>query len=183
MLDDYLPHLCGIIAAFDAGETVLTSEPGERSLWSTWTPISGTHTPQVFSWRSTLSANLFNTSPRQSVPSLQADLAFTLLTYAFALSNLARSTVGTLGNYERERAISDIERKAKDERLNFAVTLLCRASGVFRHVSERVLPEWAKYGSSEAARPPDVTQEVTSALSKYVSAPTFMQGESLTSRV
>lgn len=112
-----------------------------------------------------MSANLFNASPRQSIPSLHADLAFTVLTYAFTLSNLARSTVASLGNYERERAISDIERKAKDEKLNFAVMLLCRASGAFKYLSEKVLPEWDKVDSS-SHRPPDVSLEVTNALSK-----------------
>ena len=113
---------------------------------------------------------MFSSSPRQDVTSLHADLAFTILTYGFALSNLALSTVASLGSYERERAISDVERRAKDEKLNFAVTLLCRASGIFRHLSEVVLPEWERHanGSSPLSRPPDVTIEVTSALSKWV---------------
>ncbi|OCB87336.1 hypothetical protein A7U60_g5475 [Sanghuangporus baumii] len=147
VVDDYLPHLYGIKASFDAEEIVLSSEP-------------------AFSWRSTLSANVFDSSPRRSVPSLHADLAFTLLTYSFVLSNLARSTVASLGNYESERTISDSERKAKDEKLNFAVTLLCRASGIFKYLSETALPEWEKSGSSPHSRPPDVTQQVTNALSK-----------------
>ncbi|EJD02669.1 uncharacterized protein FOMMEDRAFT_107601 [Fomitiporia mediterranea MF3/22] len=147
VVDEYLPHLYGIKACFDAEEIVLSSEP-------------------VFSWRSTLSANLFNSSPRQSVPSLHADLAFTLLTYAFVLSNLARSTVTSLGNYEFERTISEMERKTKDEKLNFAVTLLCRANGVFKYLSETVLPEWDKDESSLQNRPPDATQQVTNALAK-----------------
>ncbi|TDL26176.1 hypothetical protein BD410DRAFT_716479 [Rickenella mellea] len=151
VLDDYLPHLCGIMASFDADEITLSSEP-------------------VFSWRTTLSANLFNNSPRQSISSLNADLAFTLLTYAFALSNLARSTVAALGNYEHQRAISEVERKAKDEKLNFSVTLLCKASGIFAHISEHLLPEWDKNGGSVINKPPDLTPEVTSALSKMALA-------------
>ena len=131
-------------------------------------PVLNTYTP-VFSWRSTLSTNVFHSSPRQSVPSLHADLAFTLLTYSFLLSNLARSTVASLGNYELERTISDTERKAKDEKLNFAVTLLCRASGVYKYLSETVLPEWDKSESSSVGRPPDVTTQVTNALAKLVS--------------
>lgn len=121
----------------------------------------------VFSWRSTLSATLFNSSPRQSVPSLHADLAFTLLTYGFAFSNLARSTVASLGRYEYERTISDSSRKTKDEKLNFAVQLLCRASGAFKHLSDTILPAWDHCDTSAQNRPPDVTQEVTNALSKY----------------
>lgn len=130
---------------------------------------------KVFSWRTTLSANIFHTSPRLNLPSLYAELASTLLTYAFALSNLARSSVSSLGQYERERGISDIERKAKDEKLNFAVSLLCRASGIFSHISERVLVDWDKHDLSTTAstsnvssRPPDLSREVTSALAKYV---------------
>lgn len=125
----------------------------------------------VFSWRTTLSANLFNTSPRLSIPSLYADLSFSLLTYAFALSNLARSIVASLGTYERERGISDIERKAKDEKLNFSVTLLCRASGLFSHISEQVLLDWDKHRAAnltvaDVGRPPDLSREVNAALAK-----------------
>lgn len=121
----------------------------------------------VFSWRTTLSSNLFNTSPRQSIPSLNADLAFTLLTYAFTLSNLARTNVESLGNYEHARATTEAERKAKDEKLQSAVMLLRKASGVFKYISEMVIPEWERMaGTALTSRPPEMTQEVTSALSK-----------------
>jgi hypothetical protein len=129
----------------------------------------------VFSWRTTLSAHLFNNSPRLSLPTLPSELIFTLLTYAFALSNLARLNVVALGEYERERGVSDVERKAKDEKLGFAVTLLCKASGIFEHVSTTVLssaeqtPGW----QPGRARPPELSKEVASALSKYVSAHPF----------
>lgn len=73
--------------------------------------------------------------------------------------------MASLGNYERERTITDVERKTKDEKLNFAVTLLCRASGAFKYLSEKVLTEWDKVDSS-SHRPPDVSLEVTNALSK-----------------
>ncbi|EIN11903.1 hypothetical protein PUNSTDRAFT_63546 [Punctularia strigosozonata HHB-11173 SS5] len=149
VLDDYLPHLCAIIACVGAGELVLKSEP-------------------VFSWRTTLASTLLNNSPRLSVPTLHADLAFALLTYAFALSNLARATAAALGAYERSRALSEQERRAKDDKLNFAVTLLCRASGVFAYVSETVLPQWERgvSGKPGIARPPELNREVTTALSK-----------------
>jgi hypothetical protein len=125
----------------------------------------------VFSWRTTLSAHLFNNSPRLSLPALPSELVFTLLTYAFALSDLARLNVVALGEYERERGVSDIERKAKDEKLGFAVTLLCKASGIFEHVGTTVLssaeqtPGW----QPGRARPPELSKEVASALSKYAS--------------
>ncbi|KAG5653517.1 hypothetical protein H0H81_012590 [Sphagnurus paluster] len=123
----------------------------------------------AFSWRTTLSASIFNTSPRLSLPGLHADLAFSLLTYAFALSNLARSTVNSLGRYERDRAISDSDRKSKDEQLNVAVDFLCRASGVFTYIGDTVLPEWethVKTGPTAFEKPPDLRREVNIALSK-----------------
>jgi hypothetical protein len=73
--------------------------------------------------------------------------------------------------YEWERGISDVERKAKDEKLNFAVTLLCRASGLFSHISEQVLLDWDRQRAvepttAEVSRPPDLSREVNSALAK-----------------
>jgi hypothetical protein len=122
----------------------------------------------VFSWRTTLSAHLFNNSPRLSLPTLPSELVFTLLTYGFALFNLARLNVVALGTYERERGISDVERKAKDEKLGFAVTLFCKASGFFEHVGTTVLsgaeqtPGW----QTGRSRPPELSKEVSLALSK-----------------
>jgi hypothetical protein len=123
----------------------------------------------VFSWRTTLSAHLFNNSPRLSLPALPSELVFTLLTYGFALFNLARLNVIALGTYELERGISDAERKAKDDKLGFVVTLFCRATGLFEHVSTTVLsgaeqtPGWQ---SGRSSRPPELSKEVSLALSK-----------------
>ncbi|KAL0956836.1 hypothetical protein HGRIS_002948 [Hohenbuehelia grisea] len=150
VLDDYLPLLRGVMACVAHDEIGLRSEP-------------------VFSWRTTLSANLFHSSPRLSLPTLHAEYASVLLTYAFALSNMARAAVGALGAYEHDRAISDVERKAKDEKLSFAVNLLCRASGVFQFISETALLEWENSrdgGTVGLPRPPDLTREVTTALAK-----------------
>jgi hypothetical protein len=112
---------------------------------------------------------MFNSSPRISVSSLHADLAFSLLTYAFAVSNLARSVTASLGAYEYERSITDIERKAKDEKLNFAVTLLCKASGIYSYISDTVLSEWDKQSGPDKlsnSRPPDLSRDVNSGLAK-----------------
>ncbi|EKM54651.1 uncharacterized protein PHACADRAFT_175173 [Phanerochaete carnosa HHB-10118-sp] len=153
VLDDYIPKLCGIIAAVNAGELVLKAEP-------------------IFSWRTTLSASFFHSSPRLSVPSLAAELAFTLLTYAFALSNMARAVVLSLGTYETEYGISDADRKAKDERLGFAVTLLCKAAGVFEHIAKEVMGDWdaarerAIAAGISCPHPPDLSREVLIGLSK-----------------
>lgn len=151
VLDDYLPYLHGIMACVASGDIRLKSEP-------------------QFSWRTTLSAHLFHTSPRIALVSLHADLASSLLTYAFALSNFACVTVASLGSYEYDRAISEIERKAKDEKLNFAVTMLCRASGIFTYVSEKVLLDWDKAGEGASGRPPDLSKEVNVALAKMALA-------------
>lgn len=103
-----------------------------------------------------------------SLPSLSAELVFTLITYGFALSNLARLNVVALGSYERERGISDVERKAKDERLGFAVAQFCKASGLFQHISTVVLQEAEQIPSLKDMRdrPPELSKEVASALSK-----------------
>ncbi|ETW80971.1 hypothetical protein HETIRDRAFT_385645, partial [Heterobasidion irregulare TC 32-1] len=153
ILDEYLPHLYGIVNCVASSDIVSPKEP-------------------VFSWRTTLSAQLFNNSPRINLPSLSTELAFTLLTYGFALSNLARSTVVSLGSYEHERGLSDIERKAKDEKLGFSVNLLCRASGVFAYVGDEVLidAEQEEGRMSRVERPPELSKEVCSALSKMCTA-------------
>ncbi|KAG6375505.1 hypothetical protein JVT61DRAFT_3064 [Boletus reticuloceps] len=154
VLDDYIPYLRGIIVCIQSDELQFKYEP-------------------AFSWRTTLSATLFNTSPRLRLPSLQADLASTLLTYAMALSNFSHSVTASLGAYEYEPAISEKVRKEKDERLNFGVTLLCRASGVFSAISEGVLNELDKVGSGGGGgwvRPPDLWKEVNAALAKMALA-------------
>ncbi|KAJ7935452.1 BRO1 domain-containing protein [Mycena leptocephala] len=147
ILEEYLPRLRGIMVSVASNQIELKSEP-------------------MFSWRTTLSASLFNTSPRLSLPSLHADFAYSLLTYAFALSNLARSKVSSLGTYEHDRAISDADRKAKDNQLTVAADLLCRASGIFSYLSETVLVDWEGASSSAHAKPPDLSREVNNALAK-----------------
>ncbi|KAJ7175457.1 BRO1 domain-containing protein [Mycena filopes] len=148
ILDEYLPKLRGIIVCVSNSQIELGSEP-------------------IFSWRTTLSANLFNTSPRLSIPSLHADYAYSLLTYAFALSNLARTKVSALGTYEHDRAISDADRKLKENQLTVAADLLCRASGIFSYISQTVLPDWERASTSSASvKPPDLSPEVNNALAK-----------------
>ncbi|PCH36083.1 hypothetical protein WOLCODRAFT_140215 [Wolfiporia cocos MD-104 SS10] len=157
VLDDYLPQLFGIVNCIEHGEFVMKNEP-------------------IFSWRTTLSSNLFHNSPRISIPTLSTELIFTLLTYASALSNLSRTIVQSLGLYERDRAISDADRKAKDERLGFAVTLLCRAAGVFEFIGKDCLAEWERERERVVAagmtcpRPPDLSREVVIGLSKMALA-------------
>ncbi|KAF9527292.1 BRO1-like domain-containing protein [Crepidotus variabilis] len=149
LIEEYLPYIQSIINCFAHDEIGITGEP-------------------TFSWRSTLSANIFNNSPRMDVPGLYADYAFSLLTYGFALCNLAHITVNSVGGYEQNRAITDVERRAKEEKLNVALQFLCRASGVFTYLSETVLPEWEtnRGTTPNFQKPPDLSREVSNALAK-----------------
>ncbi|KAG7098268.1 hypothetical protein E1B28_000230 [Marasmius oreades] len=155
ILDDYIPHLRSIMSCVAHDEIGLKAEP-------------------MFSWRTTLSAttNVFNSSPRLSIPSLHAEYATCLLTYAFVISNLARTIVASLGDYELDRAITEKERESKDERLKHAADFLSRASGIFAYISETVLVEWehSPTSTSKFVRPPDLTKEVNSALAKLALA-------------
>ncbi|TCD68285.1 hypothetical protein EIP91_011251 [Steccherinum ochraceum] len=104
------------------------------------------------------------------------ELAFTLLTYGIALSNLARAAVVSLRSYEFEHAISDADRKAKDERIGFAVTLLCKASGIYEHIAKEVIPAWddarqrAAASGTPCPNPPEFSREVLIGLSKMALA-------------
>ncbi|GBE80611.1 hypothetical protein BKA93DRAFT_819443 [Sparassis latifolia] len=157
VLDDYIPQLYGIFDCVKQGEFGLKAEP-------------------IFSWRTTLSSTLFHSSPRLTIPTLSTELVFTLLTYAFALSNLSRTVVHSLGAYEQDRAMSDTERKVKDERLGFAVTLLCKASGIFEYAGKECLGEWERERDRVLAaglpcpHPPDLSREVVIGLSKMALA-------------
>ncbi|KAJ3902218.1 BRO1 domain-containing protein [Lentinula edodes] len=148
IIDDYLPQLQSIINCVAHHELELKSEP-------------------VFSWRTTLSANFLNNSPRISLPSLHAEHACSLLTYAFALSNLARIIVTSLGPFEHDRAISQAERETKEEKLKHATGHLSRASGIFTYLSETVLPELQHSASASKSKlPPDLSPEVNTALAR-----------------
>ena len=90
---------------------------------------------------------------------------------------MARAAVAALGPYETARGLSDMERRAKDERLGFSVTLLCRAAGVLEHIAKHIVPEWdaartraLAHGTSCPA-PPDLSREVLLGLSKCVLSP------------
>ncbi|OJT15426.1 pH-response regulator protein palC [Trametes pubescens] len=157
VLDDYIPKLYGLLGCINNAEMSLKSEP-------------------IFSWRTTLSSNVFHNSPRISIPTFSTEQIFSSLTYAFSISNLARAVVHALGRYETERAISDTERKAKDEKLAFAVTLLCKAAGIYEYIGKESLAEWEKERTRVVSlgitcpRPPDLSREVVIGLSKMALA-------------
>lgn len=61
------------------------------------------------------------------------------------------------------------ELKAKDERLAFAVTLLCKVAGIFEYVGKDTLGRWQRERqtiSEDCPNPPDLSREVVIALSK-----------------
>jgi hypothetical protein len=74
--------------------------------------------------------------------------------------------------YETERGISDTERKTKDERLGFAVTLLCKVAGVYEYIAKNVVADWEAAREKAIAAgmscpyPPDLSREVLIGLSK-----------------
>ncbi|KAK2464184.1 hypothetical protein APHAL10511_003641 [Amanita phalloides] len=169
LIEDYIPQLLGLVGCVGHNDIGLSSEPGLGVLFYIAGGILIVSSFQVFSWRTTLSANIFNSSPRLSVPSFTAELAFIFLTYAFSLSNLARSYVAGPNVSERDRTIADADRNAKNQQLGVAVSFLRRASGIFSYVSENVLVGWdaSKVAStSDFRKPPDLTVEVGSALAK-----------------
>ncbi|KIY68896.1 hypothetical protein CYLTODRAFT_350629 [Cylindrobasidium torrendii FP15055 ss-10] len=156
-LDDYIPRLRALIQCVAHDEVALTTEP-------------------VFSWRSTLSTHLLSTSsPRVSLPSLHADYVSVLLSYAYALSNLAWTSASSASSSSSQAsAASQTSSTATpDEKLTHAVTFLCRASGVFASIAGSALPEWAGSrtgGLVGLALPVDYTTEVAEALAKIALA-------------
>ncbi len=106
------------------------------------------------------------------MPSLAAELAFSLVTYAFSLSNLARAIVVSLRSYETEPAISEQERKDKDERLGHAVAHLRTAAGIYEYVAKGILAKWdlarenAIASGMQCPHPPELSKEILIGLSK-----------------
>ncbi|TFK25204.1 pH-response regulator protein palC [Coprinopsis marcescibilis] len=154
VIEEYIPQIQSLMTCVAHDDIGFKSEP-------------------TFSWRSTLSANIMKTAPKFSTHGLHADYAFTLVTYGFALCNLGWSIVNALGPYEQDRAISDSSRKLKDEQLQISVSFLCKASGLFSYISDTVLPGWEVDRTNAPLgynRPPELTREVNSALSKMALA-------------
>ncbi|KAL7008100.1 hypothetical protein EMMF5_002282 [Cystobasidiomycetes sp. EMM_F5] len=121
----------------------------------------------AFAWRPCLSAGMRKSgSGRVVMTSFHFELCFVLLSYALALSNLATSTAQSTGQYERHANTSDADRKRGDERINAAADLLCQAAGVLKYLSETAIPRWESAAGGLKARTPELTKEVSSALSK-----------------
>jgi len=80
--------------------------------------------------------------------------------------------VNSVGNYEQDRAITEVERQAKEDKVNVAVDFLCRASGIFTFLSDTVLSDWetSRVSPPNFHRPPDLTREVSNSLAKSVAS-------------
>lgn len=80
--------------------------------------------------------------------------------------------VAAVGNYEAERGISDSDRRAKDEKIGFAVTLLCKSAGVFEFIAKEVMSDWdaakarAHGLGMNCPNVPELSREVLIGLSK-----------------
>jgi hypothetical protein len=136
----YLPHLHALQAALAADTVVFTADP-------------------LFSWRPTLSSA--SSPARVPFHALSAEITFAHLSHAQATSNIATSLVDSLGAYEHQAHLADVERKAMDERLNTAVSSLCAAAGEFAYLAQ-LNPEPTPGPKS----PPDLSKDVLTALSK-----------------
>ena len=146
-VDEYLPHLFAIFNCVQTDDLILRYEP-------------------QFSWRTTLSSSFLRSPPRIQLPGLYYEMCSCLLLSGAALSNFAASMASSLGHYERDRNLSDAQRKVNDEKLKTAADTLCRACGIFEHLSEVLIPQWENQVGRIDGRPPDVTREVTLAFSK-----------------
>lgn len=98
------------------------------------------------------------------------ELAATLLSYGICLANAAAVLVASLGSYEVSSSVSSSAITTHDETVNQAADMLCRASGVFAHLAETVVPRWeaAVGGDSLRSRPVEFTRDAAIALSKSV---------------
>ena len=119
-----------------------------------------------FSWRTTLSSYLFKSSPRVVLRGLHYEVCAVLLLYGTALSNFAAAAVTSLGNYELDKTLLAADRKRKDDTLKWAADTFCKAAGIFEYLSEQMIPAWEAQVGRIDGRPPDLTKEVTIALSK-----------------
>ncbi|KAH7920117.1 hypothetical protein BV22DRAFT_1133338 [Leucogyrophana mollusca] len=138
VLYEYLPQPYGGMGCVAAGER----SPSNRN------QCSPGARPSVY---------LFNASPRLALPSPHYDLAASLLTYAYALSNLASALIAT---YDHDAVGAGVAGPGRcEERLGFAVNLLCQAAGVLGTLAEGVLPAWER-GGGGVGRSVDLSREV-----------------------
>ncbi|CAD6901541.1 unnamed protein product [Tilletia controversa] len=151
--EEYLPCLFAIHNCLQTDDLILKYDPD-------------------FSWRTCFSAaSLIGPPPRIALRGIHYELVSTLLLSGTSLSNLASSLIAALGpSYERDRSLSEADRRQKDDRLKTAADLLARAAGVFEYVASSLIPAWENAVGNIDPRPPESTPELASALSKLALA-------------
>ncbi|KAK0567947.1 hypothetical protein OC844_000037 [Tilletia horrida] len=161
--DDYLPYLCAIYNCLQTDDLLLKYEP--EFAWRT--AFSASSSPLRIAAAAAAAAAAAGAPPRIAIRSIHYELASVLLLSATALSNLATSIIAALGTaYERDRSLSDTQRRAKDDKLKTAADLLCRASGIFDYLASSFIPSWENAVGRIDPRPPETTQELARALAK-----------------
>ncbi|GAA5840304.1 hypothetical protein JCM3766R1_001452 [Sporobolomyces carnicolor] len=149
-ITEYLPYLYAILSSVEADDLLLQTDP-------------------IFVWKSSLSNQaLKKGKAKVALPSFHFELAATLLSYGICLANAAAVLVAALGSYEVSSSVSSSAITTHDETVNQAADMLCRASGVFAHLAETVVPRWeaAVGGDSLRSRPVEFTRDAAIALSK-----------------
>ncbi|GAA5959660.1 hypothetical protein JCM3765_007232 [Sporobolomyces pararoseus] len=147
---EYLPYLYAILSSVEADNLLLSSDPN-------------------FVWKSSLSTQALKKGrAKVALPSFHFELTATLLSYGICLANSAAALVSSLGSYEIASSVSSSAITTHDETVNQAADMLCRASGIFLHLAETVIPRWeASVGiESLRARPIEFTRDAATALSK-----------------
>jgi hypothetical protein len=96
------------------------------------------------------------------------ELTATLLSYGICLANSAAVLVSSLGSYEISSSVSSSAITTHDETVNQAADVLCRASGIFSHLAQTVIPRWEAAVGIESlrSRPIEFTRDAATALSK-----------------
>ncbi|KAI5476732.1 pH-response regulator protein palc [Pseudohyphozyma bogoriensis] len=141
---EYIPYLYAILACVESDDLILKAEP-------------------LITWRFSLSTQLL----KKDRTKVYYELAAVLLTHALCLSNHSATMVASLGSYETASSVSSSDIKLHDETINAAAELLCRASGVFTHLAEVVIPRWeSAVGDGIKGRPVEMGREVSEGLAK-----------------
>ncbi|KAK9761375.1 hypothetical protein K7432_013774 [Basidiobolus ranarum] len=143
-IEDYLPSVLGLVWAIEEQNIEVSG-----NLEFTWRCIL------TYDVRPPMMQNFKNMKkPKVTCQSIYYELAYTLLTYGFVLSNWATYI------FQNEVKLNQDETK-----LNTAAELLCKASGVFNYISENICPKW-----NSPEKPIDCTREAITALARVTLA-------------
>ncbi|CAG8441699.1 2758_t:CDS:2 [Diversispora eburnea] len=108
------------------------------------------------SWRCSLTDPVLKKKPRISCRGIHYELIFIFLTYGYACSNKASSSIEI-----------QMQKDEFDNTLKQAAELLRKVSGIFAYIAEKVCPTWQ---NPPATRPPDVLSELAASMSKVALA-------------